>query len=245
MLPVDHLEEKLALIRAGDNRAREDLIEAHRLFICRAAAKVCGRSLEWDRDDEVSIGLLAFNEALDRYDAGRGVPFKAFARLIIKSRVTDFLRRENRHTSHSGISLDQGEDYKTTSIENWQAWERHLEEEAARERREEIAEFQRVISGLGITFDDLVRSSPKHRDTRSNLLAMARQLAADDELFNQLMSTGKLPVTALSRLSGVGPKTIERGRRYIIATSVIWRHCEDFLHLCSFIKPPGKENGTP
>ncbi|MCL6612283.1 MAG: RNA polymerase sigma-I factor [Peptococcaceae bacterium] len=239
MLPVIELDEKLSLIRNGDSKAREDFIESHRHFIARAAVKVCGRSLEWDRDDELSIGLAAFNEAIDRFDENRGVPFPAFARLIIKSRITDFLRRQHRHSAHSCGSLDDNvQEYSALEISL--ARDRYLEEEAAREREEEVAEFSRLIGQFGISFDDLVKSSPRHRDTRASLQEIARRLAGDEELFTQLMTTGKLPVAALSRMSGASVKTVERGRRYIIAIALIWRFCEDFLHLCTFIKPPGK-----
>lgn len=244
VLPVRDLEEKLALIRNGDGQAREDIIDAHRSFVTRVALKVCGRSLEWDRDDELIIGMTAFNEAIDRFDENRGVPFQAFARLIIKSRITDFLRRQQRHHTRSAGSLDDSSTQRITAFEVSQAWDRHLEQEAAREREEEIAEYQKVINELGISFDDLVKSSPKHRDSRSNLLKIARQLAEDRDLFSQLMSTGRLPVMAMCQRFGVNSKTIERGRKYIIATSVIWHFCQDFLYLCSFIKLPGKGSGA-
>ncbi|MHB8917252.1 MAG: sigma-70 family RNA polymerase sigma factor, partial [Desulfocucumaceae bacterium] len=151
MLPVRDLEEKLALIRNGDGQAREDIIDAHRSFVTRVALKVCGRSLEWDRDDELIIGMTAFNEAIDRFDENRGVPFQAFARLIIKSRITDFLRRQQRHHTRSVGSLDDSSTQRITAFEVSQAWDRHLEQEAAREREEEIAEYQKVINELGIS----------------------------------------------------------------------------------------------
>lgn len=244
VLPVDVLEEKLALIRSGDGQAREELISAHLSFVLRSAVKVCGRTLDQDRDDEVSIGLAAFNEAIDRFDESRGVPFPAFARLIIRSRITDFMRKQHRHITRSGGSLDDSEGQNLPAVEASLAWDRFLDQEAAREREEEIAEYQKVIGELGISFSDLVKCSPKHRDTRASLLGVARKMAADRNLFDQLMATGRLPVLALSQRYGVSVKTIERGRKYIIATAVIWHFCEDFLYLCSFIKPPGKESGV-
>lgn len=237
VLPADVLEEKLALIKKGDTRAREEIISSFRPFVARAAVKVCGRTLDWD-SDELSVGLIAFNEAIDRFDEKRGVPFPAFARLIIKSRIMDYLRKQTRHSAQSLDDASQG----LSAFESVQAWGRYMEQEMAREREEEIAEYKKLISRFGISFDDLVISSPKHRDARATLLRISRDLAGDAGLFSQLMSTGKLPVLALSQLSGVHVKTIERGRKYIIATSMIWHFCEDLLYLCAFIKPPGKES---
>ncbi|MFZ5646807.1 MAG: RNA polymerase sigma-I factor [Bacillota bacterium] len=238
MLPADILEEKLAFIRNGDSQAREEVISSFRSFVARAAIKVCGRTLEWDRDDELSVGLIAFNEAIDRFDERRGVPFPAFARLIIKSRIMDYLRKQSRHGAQSLDDAGQG----LSAFESVQAWGRYMEQETAREREEEISEYKKLISRFGISFDDLIKSSPKHRDARATLLRVSRVLAGNDVLFAQLMSTGKLPVLALSQLAGVHVKTVERGRKYIIATSLIWHYCEDYLYLCTFIKPPGKES---
>lgn len=243
MLPVNLLEEKLKLIKNGDSLAREDLISLYRPFVARVARKLCGRSLEWDRDDELSIGLAAFNEAIDRYDPDRRVPFPAYATLIIRSRITDFLRKQTRHYVHSGGSLDGGEDGGVSVKEADLAWERHWDLEEAREREEEIIEYKKILGEFDITFKDLVKCSPKHRDTRSNLLRVARELAGDEDLFNSMMSTGRLPLTALCRRLGVSAKIVERGRKYIIATALVWHFCEDFIYLCSFLRPLWKEDG--
>ncbi|MFZ5643151.1 MAG: RNA polymerase sigma-I factor [Bacillota bacterium] len=241
MLPEDILEKKLDLIKTGDLVTREDLISEYRSFVARAAIKVCGRGLEWDRDDELSISLIAFNEAIDRFDKTRGVPFPAFARLIIKSRLMDYMRKQSRHVTNSGGSLDDLDGRDVSALEVSRAWDQFIDRESAKEREEEIKEYKNIIGQFGITFDDLVKCSPKHRDARANLLRVSRALASDDTLFSQMMSTGKIPVLALSKLAEVHVKIVERGRKYIIATSVIWRYCEDLLYLCSFLRLPGKE----
>jgi len=244
VLPVNVMEEKLASARNGNSQAREDLIAAYRSFVMRAAVKVCGRGMEWNRDDELSIGLIALNEAIDRFDDQRGVPFPAFARLIIKSRIMDYLRKQSRHNNLSGVSLDDFDGQNLSFIESSQAWDLYLQQETAREREEEIGRYKKLLNDLEICFDDLVKASPKHRDARATLLRASKLLSGDRHLFSQMMTTGKLPVMALSRLAGINVKTIERGRKYIIATSIIWHFCEDFLYLCSFVKLPGKEART-
>lgn len=236
------MEQMLASIRNGDCQAREDLIAEFKPFIARATSKFCGRGLDWNRDDELSIGLIAFNEAIERFDEQRGVPFPAFARLLIKSRLMDYVRKQSRHIATSGGSLDDTEGRDLSTLELSRAWDVYIDQESAREREEEIAEYKKIIGQFGITFDDLVSCSPKHRDARATLMRVARVLAGDELLFTQLMSTGKLPVQALTRKAEVNIKIIERGRKYIIATSIIWRYCEEFLYLCSFIRLPGKES---
>lgn len=62
------------VIRAqkGDAIAREEILESYRDFAAAIASRKAGRPLDPRNDDELSVSLLALNEALfDR----RGFPF--------------------------------------------------------------------------------------------------------------------------------------------------------------------------
>jgi DNA-directed RNA polymerase specialized sigma subunit len=63
LLASQKLEQELLSARNGDRGAREKLIQEHRDFIAGTSSKICRRYLVWDNDDELSIALLAFNEA--------------------------------------------------------------------------------------------------------------------------------------------------------------------------------------
>lgn len=45
-----------------------NFIRAHKAFITKVSSKICSRYLTWDKDDELSIALIAFNEAIDNFD---------------------------------------------------------------------------------------------------------------------------------------------------------------------------------
>ncbi|WP_152948148.1 sigma-70 family RNA polymerase sigma factor [Desulfofundulus thermobenzoicus] len=242
VLPVENLEHLLALARAGDRAARETLLAECRPFVARVTAGFCRRHLEWGLDDELSIAFIAFNEAIDRYQESRQVPFLAFARLMIKSRVTDYLRKEGRMAARRVGSLNgDGEDIYVNPVESSLAWQDYLAREAAREREEEIKDYAGLLAEFQISFADLVRCAPRHQDARNILLEVAHRLAAEESLFQCLMKTKKLPLKELSVLTGVHRKTLERGRKYIIAIALLWRHCQDFLYLCHYLKPALKE----
>ncbi|SHF34859.1 RNA polymerase sigma factor [Desulfofundulus australicus DSM 11792] len=241
VLPVGNIENLLALARAGDGTAREQLLAECRPFITRVTAGLCRRHLEWGYDDELSIAFMAFNEAIDRYEEDRKVPFLAYARLLIKSRLTDYLRKENRVSAHMAGSLNSElEEMSAFSLESSRAWGEYLDREAAREREEEIREYAAMLAEFGISFSDLVRCAPRHRDARQVLLHVSRRLAGDGALFEQLVRTGKLPIKELSLLTGVHRKTLERGRKYIIAMALLWHHCQEYLYLCHYLKASGK-----
>ncbi len=235
MLPFENLEKELKKARLGDQNARERLLRELRQFVLQTASHLCRRRLEWGQDDELSIAYLAVNEAIDRYREERQVPFLAYARLLVKSRLTDYLRREAR----APLLLDSEE--TAAALDASWAREEHWVREAALEREEEIKEFNSLLNSYGISFADLVKCSPKHADTRRVLLNVAGYLSARRDLMSSLVRTKKLPVRELAELTGVTPKTLERGRKYIIAVALIWHHCADFLYLCSYLRPGAGE----
>ena len=63
----------------------EELVEEHMPFLVRSVSSFTGRYVYVEQDDEFSIALEAFTEAVERYEAARG-SFLAFAGLVIRSR---------------------------------------------------------------------------------------------------------------------------------------------------------------
>ena len=54
--------------QAGDKLVREQLIKVYRPFYLRAASQVAKKYLVLGRDDEASIAMSAFDEAIDAYN---------------------------------------------------------------------------------------------------------------------------------------------------------------------------------
>lgn len=223
--------------RNGDASARENILSGAKAFILQTCSKFCGKPLEWGRDDELSIGLMAFNEAIDRFDRGRNIPFLGFARLVIKSRLADYFRTENRHR-HQPLEYS-GEDQAPILMETEKAWENYLKEAENRERQEEVLEFQRELLKYGISISELVEASPKHRDSREGLIKISRQLAQNSELMGLLLQTNKLPIKELTSITDLHRKTIEKGRRYIIAMALLFYWQDKYIYLYSYLKYNG------
>ena len=81
-------------------RAKEDepflerFIEAHEGFILRTASRHAGHTVTRS-DDEYSVALMAFYEAVKGYDPAGG-PFGAYASLVIGRRLADYYRASHR-----------------------------------------------------------------------------------------------------------------------------------------------------
>ena len=79
---------------AKDTGALARLIEQYRPFILREAGIACRRYLT-EEDDEWSIALAAFSQAVTEYTPDKG-GFPAFARLVIRRRLIDYYRSQNK-----------------------------------------------------------------------------------------------------------------------------------------------------
>lgn len=73
-------------------------------LIIKTVSSITGRYVSVKNDDEFSIALMAFKEAVDKYDENKGI-FSSFAKLVISSRVKNHLVRENI------AKLDEDEEY--------------------------------------------------------------------------------------------------------------------------------------
>jgi RNA polymerase sigma factor len=229
--PVDLLLEPA---RKGDAQAREDLIRTYTPLVLRVGSQVTGRYLTLGRDEEVSIGLIALNEAIDRYDPGRGASFLSFAELVIKRRLVDHYRRQKQsEIPLSELETEDDEGNPLDTVERRQALDEHARLTEAEERKHEIARYARRLADFGIKFSELVEVSPKHEDARERALEAARIVATEPQLSAHMLARRELPLKQLEDRVGVSRKTLERQRKFIIAVALIM--LEDFYHLRRYI----------
>jgi RNA polymerase sigma factor len=175
---------------SGDRQAREKLIEHYRPFILNEAQRVCRRSLKWGSDDELSIALIAFNEAIDAYRKSKEGSFNSLSRLVIKRRLIDYFRQSGKE---SDIPDSDNIDAMASVEEDWERSEREAE----------IEKFGRILSDFNLSFTMVAENQPRHRQTRERLRRAAIVLAGDRDLLDYLHSSGNLPKGRLCELAGV------------------------------------------
>ncbi|WP_438434718.1 RNA polymerase sigma-I factor [Gorillibacterium sp. sgz500922] len=219
-------EKQVAVIQDGDEEARNAFITAYQPYVAKITSQICKRYIDPSRDDEYSIALAAFNEAIDGFDRDAGRSFLGFAETVIRRRLIDYFRKEERHSGSIPFSSFEraGETEETGGLhplENKLAVEAHESGRIAEERQSEILDFNRVLHEFEIRFAELVQASPKHADSRLLLMKVGRTLAGDADLMRYLIGKKLLPVAELTSRTGLSRKTIERGRKYIIAIALI------------------------
>ena len=200
-------------IQSGNKELREQFLRDYQGFVAATVSGVIGgRSIDKEKDAVFNTGLLALNEALDSYNPGKGVSFIYFARQVITRRVIDNLRRDEREArlnvstpidnlSHSAMTI-------SPAIEKIEV-------------QEELKTFSSQINKFGFTLSDLVKHSPRHKDSKRLAIKIGRTLAEDPELIAHLLVRQTIPLKKLLQKINVNPKTVERHRTYIIAIALI------------------------
>jgi RNA polymerase sigma factor len=186
-------------------------------------------------DEESSIGLIAFNRAIDTFESNKGRTFLNYAYLLI-SRDLINLFHQNKKNTHT-LSLDytsEEEVAATTSFETEKAMQFYQEKAESNSLVDEILELDQLLHDFGIGFEELENVSPKHRDTRKLLNEMSYRFIQDWELVEELTRKKRFPSTAFTKKMGYHLKTIERFRKYIITVIIILLHPE-WTHLSSFV----------
>ncbi|MBY0159520.1 MULTISPECIES: RNA polymerase sigma factor SigI [Cytobacillus] len=228
------LEETVELIQQGDTALNNELIESYKPFIAKTVSSVCKRYIH-ESDDEFSIGLIAFNEAIQKYSPDKGSSLISFSEVLIKRRVIDYIRKQSKFQNLSFNGGSNLEDDDTGSaIEDELSIEDFRKKTDEELRKEEILQFTQVLQEFDLTFSDLIEQSPKHADARKNAMTVAKILVENDELKNILYDKKKLPIKQLESYVSLSRKTIERNRKYIIAISLILTG--DYIFLKDYIK---------
>lgn len=229
------LEETVEKIHQGDSELREELIESYKPFIAKTVSAVCKRYIH-ESDDEFSIGLIAFNEAIQKYSSEKGNSLLSFAEVMIKRRVIDYIRQQSRNQNLSfniGNDLSEEEQQRST-IEDELSLDEFRKKTEQEIRRDEIVQFQNILKDFELSFQDLLEQSPKHADARKNAMLVAQAMIENEELKLFLLEKKRLPIKPLEDMVNVSRKTIERNRKYIIAIALIL--IGDYVYLKDYIK---------
>ena len=239
-METEHRIVKKVYAAKEDSDKADDLIRSYIPFIRSEATKFMGR-LCTDQDDEYSIAMMAFYEAIMGYERGRGT-FLGYAALLIKSRLIDYTRKEARHQGQ--ISLDEevgGEDDRAlvdTLADNRDYYEESAHREAT---RQEIEELSSVMAQFDVSFSDVADNCPRQERTLEACAKAIRYAGENKKLLDALLRTKKLPLAQLVLGSGVERKTLERHRKYILTMLLIQTNGYEIIrgHLYHVLKKGG------
>ncbi|MCA1062128.1 RNA polymerase sigma factor SigI [Rossellomorea sp. AcN35-11] len=229
------LEDMAIQIQNGDDQLLNIVLEDYKPFVKKTVSSVCKRYI-YENDDEFSIGLIAFHEAILKYNHQRGASIISFSEVIIKRKVIDYIRKNGRiqNVSIDMNLLEDDDEAANLTIEQIVSVEEYGKQQEGTRRREEIISFQEHLSQFKLSFQDLVEHSPKHEDARVNAIDIANTVVSSKEILDYLLEKKRLPIKKLEKKVNVSRKTIERNRKYIIAITLIL--VGDYVYLRDYLK---------
>ncbi len=214
---MDNEHNIVALVNAAKNNAEaaNSLVSRYLPFIKAETSKFI-KGAPVDGSDELSVAMFAFHEAVLKYDCGKGA-FIAFAAMAIKNRLIDYKRKESRHENVVYLDKKFGEDEDISLLDKLSGKDEIDERNSVFAAKQEITHFTEQLKDFDLKLTDIAENCPKQKrtlDACHKALDFARE---NPVLLSQLVSTKKVPISALSDGSGVERKTLERHRKYLVA----------------------------
>lgn len=232
------LEEMIISAQQGDGTIQNFLLRSYQPFIATCVSEVCKRFIDPKKDDEFSIGLWAFNEAILSYTPDRGCSFLSFAKLVVKRKVIDYIRYLKR--KQPLLSLD--ESYDAEKMENPReiaaVKKKYAQEQDWIHLKEELLDYKEKLAMYKLSLTELTEIAPKHRDARNSAVHTARILYNNDILRTYVHRKKKLPIKALLKQVDVSKKTLERNRKFILAVFIVFDG--DYIYIQDYLKGVGE-----
>jgi len=226
----DEMNKKVLQAKT-DEKQLETLIKDHKNFILANAYKMTGHYVT-ENDDEWSVGLIAFHEAVRTFDEGKG-DFHAFAALVIKRRMIDYLKSQAKYDGEWSVppemmsgEVDDDSPDKAIGLKLRERIADVSETEAEvfaeqSDIKDEIEAVQKILKEYGFSFFDLADCSPKADKTKKMCARAVAVLLTNAEVAEKMKSAKTLPVKDICEKSLVPRKILERHRKYIIAATEI------------------------
>lgn len=203
------------IIAQTDNKVFEELTIEYKNYISSCANKATGRYIT-EHDDEMSIALIAFTEAVEKYDKDKG-PFLAFVNILIRNRIIDYLRKEYKESNvipFSSLSKEDNDgDMAEFDIEDIKV--------ADRDVKYEIEALSVELKKHEISFFELSKVSPKSQKTKKACFKVINYIKDNSFLVTELKNSGIMPIKSIVENIDIHRKVIERHRKYIIAAVII------------------------
>lgn len=210
--------DSLALEAKVAPSSLECLIKQQEFYILKCASKTCHRYIT-KSDDEWSISLMAFTEAVNSYDLDKG-SFLSFVDLVIRRRLIDYIKSQSKYHSELSVDpvvFDTGPEEDCEDIQIRMAVAEQVSKQDKGDIKLEIEAANLKFSEFGFTFFDLSECSPHAAKTKKACAKAINYLLNNPLLLSDLYSTKQLPLKTIEINSHVPRKILERHRKYIIA----------------------------
>lgn len=205
-----------------DMQAADQLITSYKPFILAETARFMKRRPIEGQDEEISIAMIAFHEAVNGYSKTRG-SFLKYASMLIKNRLIDHWRTNKRHRGQISLDEENSDDDDSTMLDSLSEKENPQEDRLRLQAtQDEIAELAEQMKDFGVSMTDIAENSPKQERTLEACTKVINHAKENPELIEHFIETKRLPITKLAQGANVEKKTLERHRKYLVAMLLIY-----------------------
>ncbi len=228
-----------ALKARGNNEQFNIFVTDSKQFILKCTSKICAKYIT-DSDDEWSVALMAFHEAVESYDITKG-KFSSFSYLVIKRRLYDSFEKEKRHRSEIATRPDAlSGDIKADDAG---AYESEVARAATGSSnivtmdnpvKDEVDALNQELAAFGFELFEVAADSPKANKTKRSCGMAVSAIIEHKVLYESLKGKKKLPYEELLKVDLVTKKVLERHRKYIIMAVIVLTG--DYPLLAEYVK---------
>ena len=188
--------EQLVLDSKDDKQKLNDLVEAYKPFIASCAQKLSGKYLNYGSDDELSIAMVAFVQAVYGYRTENG-EFLSYASVAIRNSIIDYYRKQKNHASKV-VYINQNDDESIDIIERQASLTVYDEERTQQEKVLEIKQLKDELTAYDIDF-----SNWKVYHQKFSYKKVCREVISyitnDPELLNETLLHKNLPLIQIEK----------------------------------------------
>lgn len=193
------------------------LIQDYIPFIIQTISSVTNRYVSIENDEEFSLGLSAFHEAICKHNIDRG-DFLPFAKLVIKSRLTSYLTSQNKHAILQSLD-DPLQDLHLDTIKS-EYLDTTLDKQDV--LAEEITLLNTILKEFNFDLNALSEESPKHKKTRDTAIDISQRISQDKLLTEWMYIKKRLPITQIALKYSITQKILKGSKKFIITVTIIF-----------------------
>ena len=216
--PVD-LDRRAVAARQSEAEVKV-LIEEFLPFLRVRVSRYSMYFSEHLHEDILSTAMMALYEAIEKYDIDKG-HFFPFADRVVRARIVDHVRKIIKQENKTIYLGDNDENMMQSSAINVVSMRNYNEEQRRAQLAEEIESFISEIATWGITMETLAKGSPKHKELRKTYRVVIKEILKDPKIIQTIKLKHYFPIKAISEITGLPQKKLERARTYIIAVLII------------------------
>lgn len=171
---------------------------------------ICRTTKKYENSNEseyLTIGMLAFCNAIETYEAYKG-GFYTYAAKVITNKVIDELRKENK--------------WRVRNVELSEDIPSEADYEGELFLTLEMSRYVTLLEAYGLSIDKLAKSTPKHKDSRRHLIDLALRINGDPLITTQLIESKKMDTKRIVQNFNVSRKLLYLNKNYLISIIIAY-----------------------